>query len=309
MISVPDWIYFTYGFALKEFLRSKSLTAHSFQKLSAHMEQLGLPGEEPITPVAAAAVLCDTEVLALLQVLITNREQQEQGLPPKAQIPRSWYTGSPGFLGGDTHPGVVDNEKPQFSAKFRKQLQLLLKEKCQWLLLGFLFQPLQMNYTILCPTRRNLREIYWELLMKLSQSTISMFDTEGVVSNVSYFPSWELYVGVVIVWYQGKISSKCYPNVSLWASLVRYRHIWENHIPDEHQMNLIRHFSILIFSSQLCGQLGQVACLWCTYVSAKNMVLLLPIKSAWHLSSPKFGLSFWTFINGNKAVFLHRSSK
>jgi len=58
-------------------------------------------------------------------VLIANREQQEQGLPPKAQIPCSWSRGaqpSPlsGLPGGDTHPGGVGSKKSHFPAKFRE---------------------------------------------------------------------------------------------------------------------------------------------------------------------------------------------
>lgn len=41
----------------------------------------------------------------------------------------------------------------------------------------------------------------------------------------------------------------------------RSGYVWQDRGPDKHRRDLVRHFSISVFSSQLCGQLGQVACL------------------------------------------------
>lgn len=77
--------------------------------------KLGLPGEELVTPAAAAAVLGATEALVLSQVLIANREQWEEDVPLKALIPCSSSRGEqPSPLmphlasWGVTHPGAVD---------------------------------------------------------------------------------------------------------------------------------------------------------------------------------------------------------
>lgn len=72
-----------------------------------------MPKEELVTP--AAAVLGATEALVLSQVLIANREQQEEDMPLKALIPSSLSRGvKPSPLIphlaslGVTHPGAVD---------------------------------------------------------------------------------------------------------------------------------------------------------------------------------------------------------
>lgn len=178
---------------LGEFLRNKSLATYSFEKLSSKPGETGPAWRGAAQPCCCCCAWCHGST-SVITGADSTQGAAGRGRATEALIPSSLSRGvQPSPLMphlaslGVTHPGTVDKIL-SFWQNSGKHLQLLSEHFSERNTGGFshcLF-PFNCCYWIIplvCPTRRNLGEIFWEY-----QCAISGFDVAGIVS---YFPSWE----------------------------------------------------------------------------------------------------------------------